>query len=476
MRLRGKGVAMIGTILWVVMAQNSVAAEVNAILARAAKPHENDEERMKALGDKAFTIVYPYVRKIITAKNATDQDGKEEIRRNRLRYLRACATPVRTREMTKLFAETRGYFREWIYAWIAETGDAKMSRALYEQHIGDSGYGYTGQESARGLARIGDDAAYRTIAKQLEKPIEERDYSRSKLREFAMLLAASGKPAPLAAVRKAMRRGNTVPKLLDRVKLPSEKTKDAFKSYATTPDGTTWALIHWNALGAPKDLWIVRWSGGKWTDPIFTGFSSHWPMKQTGEPVEEGYEAHQKEMAELIDQKGWVKRINSLRKDSDGDGLTDVVEAWLGLDPNKADSDGDGIPDGIDKNPLAKPRPLTDEERAMQTAANLYCWSDESPNENYFLSYPKGVEPFEMVACNGPVYPDEPPTGFAKRTGKVFGKWRSIKGAKRVSATEIVVDFEESGGYYWNFLNVTVKKIDGEWFCTNAWMRAGIVS
>jgi Bacterial TSP3 repeat len=34
--------------------------------------------------------------------------------------------------------------------------------------------------------------------------------------------------------------------------------------------------------------------------------------------------------------------------DSDGDGLPDVVEAALGLDPHNSDTDGNGIPDGME--------------------------------------------------------------------------------------------------------------------------------
>ena len=36
--------------------------------------------------------------------------------------------------------------------------------------------------------------------------------------------------------------------------------------------------------------------------------------------------------------------------DSDGDGLTDVEEQQLGVDPNKADTDGDGLVDGEEVN------------------------------------------------------------------------------------------------------------------------------
>ena len=51
-------------------------------------------------------------------------------------------------------------------------------------------------------------------------------------------------------------------------------------------------------------------------------------------------------------------------KDTDGDGVPDVVEAFIGTDPNKADTDGDGLTDGQelgkkgDADPTTKTDPL----------------------------------------------------------------------------------------------------------------------
>jgi hypothetical protein len=46
-----------------------------------------------------------------------------------------------------------------------------------------------------------------------------------------------------------------------------------------------------------------------------------------------------------------VFNLNIIAKDSDGDGLTDIVEEKFHTDPNQKDTDGDGIPDNLDLNP-----------------------------------------------------------------------------------------------------------------------------
>ena len=45
------------------------------------------------------------------------------------------------------------------------------------------------------------------------------------------------------------------------------------------------------------------------------------------------------------------------RRDTDGDGWSDLLENRLGTDPQSRDTDRDGIDDSADRNPLAKSRP-----------------------------------------------------------------------------------------------------------------------
>jgi hypothetical protein len=61
-------------------------------------------------------------------------------------------------------------------------------------------------------------------------------------------------------------------------------------------------------------------------------------------------------------------KLGELRRDKDGDGLTDVLERLLFLDPAQTDSDSDGIIDTQDAAPLANPRRMGPLERGIARA------------------------------------------------------------------------------------------------------------
>ena len=95
----------------------------------------------------------------------------------------------------------------------------------------------------------------------------------------------------------------------------------------------------------------------------------------------------------------------TLRKDSDGDGLTDIVEARFRTDPKKADTDGDGIPDNLDLNPrFALPR--TEKTVIMEAVIedyNINIYADtlsdlQIPGPNYATDTTETV----MIVSNSP--------------------------------------------------------------------------
>jgi hypothetical protein len=458
-------IALVAGLLILGIGQTDVK-QVDAILARVGKPLDGDEKRIAALGDTAFVKLYPIVKRQLHGPEIKYEDKGRDAAVRRVMYLCACARAIRTPEMTSLHAEGRPYAEPYLFSWLATTGDPARNRKLFEKWVFEDAYSEPSL-SAIALSRIGDEKAVRTLAaaSASDKPQEETK------RRICQCLASLGSPMALGAVRKAMHRGATLPPLLQRTKLPTDQSnREVFLSIATDAHGATRALIKWDALGGPEDLWVVRKAGGKWTDPIFTGRDVYWPRSHPGGNPAKGFEKHEAEVKALIEGKGWIKLYADnpdLAKDSDGDGLSDVVEKWMGLSPSNPDSDGDGIPDGIDKNPKVKSHPTTESDQAAQAAANFFAIGSVKPNVALMLQLPKNVTPFEVESCAGLVVPQplETPT---PDTGFRFGQWWSIQAVpKRLPNGTYEVEVNQSGGYFEQGYSAIVKKFGNEWFCVS---------
>jgi len=70
-------------------------------------------------------------------------------------------------------------------------------------------------------------------------------------------------------------------------------------------------------------------------------------VSEVSHPIPAEFELIQDSLAVMMD-------ISSIIKDSDNDGLTDIAENKMMLNPNNNDTDGDGIIDSLDKNPRFK--------------------------------------------------------------------------------------------------------------------------
>jgi len=135
-----------------------------------------------------------------------------------------------------------------------------------------------------------------------------------------------------------------------------------------------------SALDAPGEIpaygyWFQQTvNGGKtWDKPLYLGIQQHFPyvvVARSKLPMITGSTLNIEVEAREIDPASisfppvglTVKReernlylsfnIETLRKDADGDGLTDLVERRLQMNPFVADSDGDGLEDARDPLPL----------------------------------------------------------------------------------------------------------------------------
>lgn len=119
--------------------------------------------------------------------------------------------------------------------------------------------------------------------------------------------------------------------------------------------------------------WLTRSpdGGGTWSDPVYLAFQDAYPyrlIRNSAVPLWDGdtlrLEADAADFAYPPDVGGVIPADQPYRRvlieldwgavtaDGDGDGLADLVERRLGLDPASPDSDGDGMDDRADMLPL----------------------------------------------------------------------------------------------------------------------------
>lgn len=199
------------------------------------------------------------------------------------------------------------------------------------------------------------------------------------------------------------------------------------------PEGDTWAVFLSKKYGNPDDFWLGRGTAaGRWEEFLFTGESFRrraeyreefgefgqapkpgscelavsgdiitirppagkdkdemarlekmmrdktLPAVQRQSAAQKHYRLTQRRAGNL---NGTVTlSLATLRADTDKDGLPDIVEERLGLDPKQADTDGDGVPDGTDLNPLvSRTTPQSDRSAILQLVFYAVFGGDPSP-------------------------------------------------------------------------------------------------
>jgi hypothetical protein len=119
-------------------------------------------------------------------------------------------------------------------------------------------------------------------------------------------------------------------------------------------------------------VWLDRTDKGRWGAPVYLGLQTGFPYAVTSGsavPILDGDRVRIEVQVREIDPASItfppvglsLKRsedgvlleasLAELERDGDQDGLTDVAERRLGLDPARSDTDGDGMADGRDPIP-----------------------------------------------------------------------------------------------------------------------------
>lgn len=199
--------------------------------------------------------------------------------------------------------------------------------------------------------------------------IEEANYKRESIPAPKSAHFAELKLPPCAAPRRA-----------SPVKLDPKTFPSGYQAVRTERDGDIVAVIslsqNYDQAGEVSGggFWVHLSNdrGKTWEAPRYTGLAQHFPYVVrpesclaliAGDHLHVEVEIKEIDTASISyppvgmrlrrEQSGLYldMPLSELRKDQDGDGLTDIAEESLLLDPSKADSDGDGVADGKDPFP-----------------------------------------------------------------------------------------------------------------------------
>jgi outer membrane protein assembly factor BamB len=326
------------------------------------------------------------------------------------------------------------------------------------------------------IAHSSDPTAVSFMIDALKDPTAPSEWSHAAF----IHLAGTGGAAGVEAVRQA--RAKPGPRPTWQEAFTESLGKGSVLTEAKDAKGRTWRLVQSYALGNGSDLFIQEKKGTSWDKPIFlsvyTGrtFSAKEPTSYKSIP-----------MTKLIETE-WVKIFPndaSLTKDSDGDGLTDLVEARLGTDPNKADTDGDGLFDSVDPCPTAAPRAMSDKEKIIAACVEAKFFG-EGWKVPAIINV-EGVTPFELYGYDSFLFWGSRREGSL---GKMYGG-----GMNSIGFSPPMKDFNEdqrgkgliefskdgksaetmisrySGGLNGEGESVKLIKVGDDWFVTDIQMR-----
>nr|WP_309688125.1 PQQ-binding-like beta-propeller repeat protein [Armatimonas sp.] len=352
----------------------------------------SDERRMfRKLGAEAFAALLPLVQSELP-KPVKDNRYPNTHLRNLLEELESFLTsenhPGFLTLLQSAIQNPNEYVSRDAFGLLAKHGDGSLqSQMLAELRRGPESSGFG--PALHYFERLPNPEAIAFLLDALSKNAD------SDLRSAAFLrLPAIGGEAVLPALRAARKLERRLPPMTEFYHFDMLRpepvpltghTLPATRLHATHTDsnGNVWGILTCPALGDYRDLWIARRVDGHWIEPIFTGVSDEPP-------------------------RNWVKRfVNNLalRDDSDGDGLTDLAEKRLGTNPNNPDSDGDGLGDSEDRNPLAAPYSLTDEEKILAAAFESQFGFDTDRGTPIAVEFPASLKPFELASGGWRVLP-----------------------------------------------------------------------
>jgi hypothetical protein len=223
---------------------------------------------------------------------------------------------------------------------------------------------------------------------------------------------------------------------------------------STDSEKKKWAIIPLNRYGN-IDIWLVSMNDKKqWSEPIFINFPDFLKLRNTKEIK---WNLNVKgDSVRIESDKVYEYKISDLLKDSDKDGLPDIVEERFLTDPKNPDSDKDGVQDGKDSNPLTpKHKDVNDTTEIRQAVFSALFATSNSQNAIVIVDRGEFAKQeyygFGGVVLKAPKARD----GFVNVTSI------DIKYQSSDAATVNISDWE--GSMAASVHEAKLKKINGKW-------------
>ncbi len=369
------------------------------LVARFDELSNDDRRILGKLGDEAFAALLPLMSKRLQTYDASVRpEGRDE----EYFALSALADTMRqldidsARHTDSLVALHRhaksATSRRLALDMLMEKGDEETVIPMSLKNLKHNRQGPYGQT----LYRVEESSHPQAVKYLREQLADANAHLRVRRAAFVNLARTGGDPG-VAAVLAAKDTRRSIPTLqqfsrLERLGIKPGRTT----GYSGGPiaelvetrrenNGARWGLVVSSMLGAHDDLWIARHNGTTWMEPTFTGGG----RSDLGDADW---------LAKFADQA-------DLRRDSDGDGWTDLVEHRLGTDHQQPDTDGDGLKDSEDKNPLAAPRLLNDAENVLAAAFEARFRFSGGRDMPCWVELPDTIEPLELAGWDWVIIP-----------------------------------------------------------------------
>ncbi len=278
------------------------------------------------------------------------------------------------------------------------------------------------------LAQVGGRGEVAAVGEVLLDPGQDP----TRRRQALGTLAAIDDPAAIEWMDRALAPRPDAPRAWWRPPAPHDGVEVAVSGAASgsASPPARWTVFPDAFLGGRTDLWLAGTGPDGQAEPaLFLGVSIE-GLAGSGIPDVALEAVLDGDALELSARGGasLTKRVDlaAVRRDRDGDGLTDLVESRLGSDPLRPDTDGDGRRDAEDPAPVARPAGPASEEEEIAAAAFRQLFTFAPPEQHAGLAVVRGLPALEWQGRGGPTLSltDEALERFRRKAGTEG--WKSI--------------------------------------------------